>query len=63
MKKNKSFIMCDSVKYLGHLVDADGIRATPEKVVAIEKLPQPQNITLLRSFLGLLNYYLNFYQT
>ena len=41
IKKCKCFFMCDSVEYLGLIVDADGIRATPEKVAAIEKAPQP----------------------
>ena len=36
---NECFFMCDLVEYLGHVVYADGICATPEKVVAIEKLP------------------------
>ena len=60
MKRNKCFFTQDSVEYLGHIVDADGIRATPEKVTAISKAPQPQNVVQLRSFLGLLNYYRKF---
>ena len=52
--------MQDSVEYLGHRVDAEGIRATPEKISAIVNAPQPENVQQLRSFLGLLNYYRNF---
>ncbi len=29
--------MFDFIEYLGHTVDADGTRATPEEVAAIEK--------------------------
>ena len=60
MKRNKCSFLQDSVEYLGHRVDAEGIRATPEKLAAIEKAPMPQNVQQLRSFLGLLNYYRKF---
>ena len=49
-----------SVEYLGHLIDARGIRALPGKVEAVQKAPPPQNVTQLRSFLGLLIYYTKF---
>ena len=60
MKKNKCYFMKDVVEYLGHRVDAEGIRTTPEKVKAIVEAPQLQNVQQLRSFLGLLNYYRKF---
>ena len=60
MCKQKCYFMQDSVEYLGHRVDAEGIRATPEKISAIVNAPQPENVQQLRSFLGLLNYYRNF---
>ena len=41
-------------------MDAEGIRATPEKISAIVNAPQPENVQQLRSFLGLLNYYRKF---
>ena len=46
-----------SVEYLGHQVDATGIRTTPDKVDAVIKAPPPKNTSELRSFLGLVNYY------
>ena len=52
--------MKEVVEYLGHRVDAEGIRATPENVKDIVEAPQPQNMQQLRSFLGLLNYYRKF---
>ena len=60
MCKQKCYFMQDSVEYLGHRVDAEGIRATPEKISAIVNAPQPENVQQLRSFLGLLNYYRKF---
>ena len=60
MKRSKCSFMQESVEYLGHRLDADGIRATPEKVAAIMRAPLPTNVQQLRSFLGLLNYYRKF---
>ena len=60
MKRNKCSFMQESVQYLGHRLDAEGIRATPEKVAAITNAPLPKNVQQLRSFLGLLNYYRKF---
>ena len=45
------------MKFLGHIIDKDGIHATPEKVNAVVNAPQPKDVSELRAFLGLLNYY------
>lgn len=57
-KKCKFFT--ESVEFLGHLIDAHGIHPTNEKIECIEKTPVPQNLTQLKSYLGLLNYYRKF---
>lgn len=49
-----------SVEYLGHRIDKDGIHPTTEKLRAIQDAPEPQNVTQLRAYLGLLNYYSKF---
>ncbi|XP_003241242.1 uncharacterized protein K02A2.6-like [Acyrthosiphon pisum] len=46
-----------SIKYLGHIIDKDGLRKDPEKVNCISKIARPQNVTELKSFLGMINYY------
>lgn len=43
------------VKFLGHLVDASGIRADPDKTAALQGIAQPKSITELRRFLGMAN--------
>lgn len=43
--------------FLGHRIDAEGIHTTDDKLLAIQKAPAPRNVTELRSFLGLINYY------
>ena len=41
--------------FLGHLTDAEGVRADPSKTSAINKLPAPQSLTELRRFMGMVN--------
>ena len=59
-KKDKCRFLEGSVEFLGHVIDAEGIHATPNKLRAIVDAPAPQNVNELRSFLGLLNYYNKF---
>ena len=49
--------MLDSVEYLGHRIDAEGIHTSASKVEAIVKAPAPKNITELCFFLGMVNYH------
>ena len=43
------------IKFLGHLIDKEGIRSDPDKVAAITKLETPNNITQLRRIMGMVN--------
>ena len=56
MKQWNCKFMEHSVEYLDHVVDADGLH----KVEAIIDAPITKDITELRAFLGLLNYYSKF---
>ena len=53
----KCHFLAKSVKYLGHLIDAEGKHALTDKLDAVKNAPVPRNVPELRSFLGLLNYY------
>ena len=44
-----------SLTFLGHVVDASGIRPDPEKIKAIRDMEDPTNVTELRRFLGMTN--------
>ena len=57
LKREKCKIMQPSVEYLGYRIDKDGLHATASKIDAIINSPIPKNVTELRSFLGLVNYY------
>ncbi|XP_062586311.1 uncharacterized protein K02A2.6-like [Saccostrea cucullata] len=53
----KCDIFKDSVECCGHKVDKDGLHKTEEKVKAVVEAKIPENVTELRAFLGLVNYY------
>ena len=42
-----------SLGFVGFLLSEEGIQSDPEKIDAIAKFPPPENITQLRSFLGM----------
>ena len=44
------------VEYLGNMIGREGIRPTTEKTETLETWPSPQNVTELKSFLGLLGF-------
>lgn len=48
------------VEFLGHMIDEEGSHPTQEKIDAINKINAPEDVTQLKSFLGILNYYAKF---
>ncbi len=44
-----------SIKFLGHLINADGVRTDPDKTTAIVKMAEPKSVPELRRFLGMVN--------
>ena len=57
VKRRKCSFLQESVEYLGHRIDGEGLHTTPRKVEAVQLAPTPRNQKQLRSFLGLLQYY------
>lgn len=49
-----------SLKYLGYIVDKEGLRTDPDKVMAIINYPKPSTYTELKRFLGLASWYRRF---
>jgi len=48
------------VKYLGHVVGRDGVTTDPEKVRAVRDWAVAVDLSELRAFLGLVEYYLQY---
>ncbi|KFD68710.1 hypothetical protein M514_19153 [Trichuris suis] len=57
---DKCVLGTNSLVFLGHLVDRNGIRPAPEKVAAIQNFPRPVAVKQLQRFLGMLNFYRRF---
>ncbi len=57
LKRSKCTFMENEVMFLGHKVDETGLHPAPGKVMAIQNAPSPKNVTELKAYLGLLNYY------
>ena len=45
------------VTYMGHIISADGLKPSGERVTSIVKISTPENVKQLESFIGILNYY------
>ena len=57
LKREKCAFMLPKIEYLGHTISADGLHPSKDKVRAIVDAPVPHNVSQLRSFLGMVNYY------
>ena len=56
LNKDKCQFNCSEVKFLGHLINENGIQADPEKTSAIRDFAVPTCQSQLRRFFGLVNY-------
>lgn len=45
------------ISYLGYDIDKEGLHTSESKILAINNAPVPTNVTALKSFIGLVNYY------
>ncbi|KAG5286473.1 hypothetical protein AALO_G00015230 [Alosa alosa] len=60
LRRSKCEFMGKEVAFLGHKINASGLHPLTEKVDAIARAPEPKNVTELKAYLGLLNYYHRF---
>ncbi|KAI4293155.1 hypothetical protein PAPHI01_2429 [Pancytospora philotis] len=56
LNRKKCMFLKPEVKILGFVISKDSVRPDPEKIVAIQNYKRPENLSELRSFLGLVNY-------
>ena len=60
LQQKKCAFIQPFIEYLGHQISTQGLEPTAEKVCAIADAPTPNDVTQLKSFLGLLSYYSKF---
>jgi hypothetical protein len=54
---------CDRVEYLGYMIYPGGLGVVTSKVEVVMSIPKPRDMSRLRAFLGLCNYYRKFVKT
>ena len=59
LKHDKCLFFCQKW-YLGHVISSAGLQPSEAKVAAITGALAPTNVTELKSFFGLVNYYAKF---
>jgi len=59
-KPSKCELFRTEIKFLGHMVSADGINPLPDKLEAIRSWPVPHCLRDVRAFFGLASYYRRF---
>ena len=57
---SKCVFFQEKISYCGHEIDKNGLHKSPDKVKAMNEAKRPENVSQLRSFLGLVNYYHRF---
>ena len=62
VKKEKCSFMSEDVRYLGHVIDKNGRHPIPDKVEGIRGVQPPKDVSDLRTFLGMVNYYGSYLQ-
>ena len=60
LRHEKCFFMVPEVTYCGYVNNGSGIEPVAAKVEAIQDALAPKNVTQLRAFLGMVNYYQRF---
>ena len=55
LNKEKCVFNMTIIKFLRQLLDSTGLKADPDKILAIQGLKPPTNVSELRQFLGMVN--------
>ena len=56
LNREKCHFRVSEVRYVGHVLSADGVKPDPQKVEAINRMPVPVNREELQRFLGVVTY-------
>ena len=57
VKKEKCEFFKNEVKFLGHILSAQGLKPLPERIEAVKNAPEPKSTEEVKAYVGLLNYY------
>ena len=62
IKVDKCEMFQQEVSFLGHIINRNGIKKSPEFISKVQNIPPPQTIKQMRQFLGLINFQRKFIQ-
>lgn len=57
---NKTKLFCKQIKYLGHVIDANGIKPNEQNIESIKNVSIPKNVKEVQRFLGMASYFRKF---
>ena len=60
LNKAKFEYKCQSLKFIGHVLTQEGLQSDPSKVEAINKMPEPTDVSGVQRFLGMVKYLAKF---
>ena len=60
LRRDKCHLCVSEVEYLGFKITKEGLLPTSSKVEAIRKAPRPTNVTEVKAYLGLINFFRRF---
>ena len=60
LNRDKCEFCRDYLEYLGHVIDAQGIHKSADKIAVILDASRLTDVSSLRSFIGMTNYYRKF---
>ena len=56
LNRKKCKFAVNEVNFLGHVITSNGIKPDPEKLAAILEMEEPEDVSAVRRFLGMINY-------
>lgn len=60
LNKEKLKFRRKEVRFVGHLLTSEGVRADPDKVKTVQNMPTPTDVSGVRRFVGFVPYFSKF---
>ena len=55
LNADKCLFSQTSIRFLGHIIDKNGVHPDPERLTAVRNMEAPKDLTQLRRFMGMVN--------
>ncbi len=61
LQMSKCQFAVSSMSFLGHIISSDGIKPDPKNMQSIVDAPNPKTVTEVKSWIGMVSHYLDFF--